>query len=301
MFVDLNYNSSNIRQVKGIVLAGGTGSRLYPLTKSFSKQLLPVFDKPLIHYPIATLMAAQIREILIITTPVDQQLFKRLLGDGSEIGVRIQYAIQEAPKGIPDAFVVGEDFLSGDSAALILGDNIFFGYGLGRQLERHRSVSGAHIFGYSVADPERYGVATLDEHGAVLDLQEKPKNPISNIAVTGLYFYDKQIVEICKSLQPSSRGETEITDVNRVYLEMQMLEMTLLARGTAWLDTGTFESLHDASSFVRVLEERQNTKIACLEEISWRQGWLNDDELHKISEECINPTLAKYLNSLLEK
>ena len=287
--------------MKGIVLAGGTGSRLYPLTKSISKQLLPVFDKPLIHYPLATLMAAQIREILIITTPMDQQLFQRLLGDGSEIGIDIQYAIQESPKGIPEAFILGEKFLSGDSAALILGDNIFFGYGLGRQLERYRKVSGAHIFGYSVADPERYGVATLDQQGMVTTLEEKPNNPKSNIAVTGLYFYDSQVVDICKSLKPSSRGETEITDVNRKYLEMQMLEMTVLPRGTAWLDTGTFESLHDASTFVRVLEERQNTKIACLEEISWRQGWLTDDELLKISEACINPILATYLKSLLQK
>jgi glucose-1-phosphate thymidylyltransferase len=286
--------------MKGIVLAGGTGSRLYPLTKSFSKQLLPVFDKPLIHYPIATLMAAQIREILVITTPLDQQLFQRLLGDGSELGIRIQYEIQMEPRGIPDAFIVGEDFLADDSAALILGDNIFFGYGLGRQLEKHQRVSGAHIFGYSVADPERYGVATLDEQGRVLHLDEKPINPKSNIAVTGLYFYDKQVVEICKSLKPSDRGEIEITDVNRAYLDMQSLQMTLLPRGTAWLDTGTFESLHDASTFVRVLEERQNTKIACLEEIAWRQGWLNDDELHKISRECVNPELAKYLHSLLE-
>ena len=287
--------------MKGIVLAGGTGSRLYPLTKSISKQLLPVFDKPLIHYPLATLMAAQIREILIITTPMEQQLFQRLLGDGSEIGIDIQYAIQESPKGIPEAFILGEKFLSGDSAALILGDNIFFGYGLGRQLERYRKVSGAHIFGYSVADPERYGVATLDQQGMVMTLEEKPNNPRSNIAVTGLYFYDSQVVDICKSLKPSSRGETEITDVNRKYLEMQMLEMTVLPRGTAWLDTGTFESLHDASTFVRVLEERQNTKIACLEEISWRQGWLTDDELLKISEACINPILATYLKSLLQK
>ena len=285
--------------MKGIVLAGGTGSRLYPLTKSISKQLLPVFDKPLIHYPIATLMAAQIREILIITTPMDQQLFQRLLGDGSEIGISIQYAVQESPKGIPEAFVIGENFLSGDSAALILGDNIFFGYGLGRQLEKYRKISGAHIFGYHVADPERYGVATIDEQGIVKTLEEKPKYPQSNIAVTGLYFYDSQVVDICKSLKPSNRGETEITDVNRKYLEMQMLEMTVLPRGTAWLDTGTFESLHDASTFVRVLEERQNTKIACLEEIAWRQGWLTDAEVFKISEECVNPTLAAYLKLLL--
>ena len=287
--------------MKGIVLAGGTGSRLYPLTKSISKQLLPVFDKPLIHYPIATLMAAQIREILIITTPSDQQLFQRLLGDGSEIGVTFQYVAQDSPRGIPEAFIIGEDFLSGDSAALILGDNIFFGYGLGRQLEKYRKVDGAHIFGYSVADPERYGVATFDRKGAVLTLEEKPKAPKSNVAVTGLYFYDSQVVDICKSLKPSSRGELEITDVNRRYLELGMLGLTLLPRGTAWLDTGTFESLHDASTFVRVLEERQNTKIACLEEISWRQGWLTDNELLSISENCINPILANYLKSLLEE
>lgn len=287
--------------MKGIVLAGGTGSRLYPLTKSVSKQLLPVFDKPLIHYPIATLMAAQIREILIITTPSDQQLFQSLLGDGSEIGVNFQYVVQDSPRGIPEAFIIGEDFLSGDSAALILGDNIFFGYGLGRQLEKYRKVEGAHIFGYSVADPERYGVATLDRQGAVLTLDEKPKDPKSSVAVTGLYFYDSQVVEICKSLKPSSRGELEITDVNRRYLELGMLGLTLLPRGTAWLDTGTFESLHDASTFVRVLEERQNTKIACLEEISWRQGWLTDNELLSIAENCVNPILAKYLKSLLEE
>jgi glucose-1-phosphate thymidylyltransferase len=287
--------------MKGIVLAGGTGSRLYPLTKSISKQLLPVFDKPLIHYPIATLMAAQIREILIITTPSDQQLFQRLLGNGSEIGVTFQYLVQDSPKGIPEAFIIGESFLSGDSASLILGDNIFFGYGLGRQLEKYRDVQGAHIFGYSVADPERYGVATLDRNGAVLTLDEKPKNPKSNVAITGLYFYDSQVVDICKSLQPSSRGELEITDVNRKYLELGKLGLTLLPRGTAWLDTGTFESLHDASTFVRVLEERQNTKIACLEEISWRQGWLTDNELLLISENCVNPILARYLQSLVEK
>ena len=245
-------------------------------------------------------MAAQIREILIITTPMDQQLFQRLLGDGSEIGIDIQYAIQESPKGIPEAFILGEKFLSGDSAALILGDNIFFGYGLGRQLERYRKVSGAHIFGYSVADPERYGVATLDQQGMVMTLEEKPNNPKSNIAVTGLYFYDSQVVDICKSLKPSSRGETEITDVNRKYLEMRMLEMTVLPRGTAWLDTGTFESLHDASTFVRVLEERQNTKIACLEEIAWRNKWISDKDLASLAESYGPSEYKNYLLSLLD-
>ena len=285
--------------MRGIVLAGGTGSRLYPLTKSISKQLLPVFDKPLIHYPIATLMAAQIRDILIITTPWDQNLFQRLLGNGDEYGINIEYEVQNSPTGIPDAFLIGERFLSGESAALILGDNIFFGYGLGRQLEKFREISGAHIFGYSVADPERYGVATLNEQGAVTSLEEKPKNPKSNIAITGLYFFDSKIIEICKSLKPSIRGETEITDVNRQYLKMGELNMTLLPRGTAWLDTGTFESLHDASTFVRVLEERQNTKIACLEEIAWRNGWLTDEALLKTARACINLELGQYLQSLL--
>ena len=285
--------------MKGIVLAGGTGSRLYPLTKSISKQLLPVFDKPLIHYPIATLMAAQIRDILIITTPWDKDIFQRLLGDGKELGIDIEYAVQNSPNGIPDAFLIGEKFLDGQSAALILGDNIFFGYGLGRQLERFREISGAQIFGYSVADPQRYGVATLNQQGSLTSIEEKPIAPKSNIAITGLYFYDSRIVEICKSLKPSKRGETEISDVNRHYLELGEINLTLLPRGTAWLDTGTFEALHDASTFVRVLEERQNTKIACLEEIAWRNGWISDSEITDIAKNCINPVLRTYLESLL--
>ncbi len=287
--------------MKGIVLAGGSGSRLYPLTKSFSKQLLPVFDKPLIHYPIATLMAAQVRDLLIVTTPSDQSLFQKLLGDGSDIGVNFHYAIQQNPSGIPEAFIIGESFLAGDTASLILGDNIFFGYGLGRQLAKHANLTGAHIFGYTVADPQRYGVATMDSSGKIASLEEKPGNPKSNIAVTGLYFYDDQIVEICKSLKPSSRGETEITDVNKLYLDLNMLNISILPRGTAWLDTGTFESLHDASTFVRVLEERQNTKIACLEEISWRNGWISDEQLFDIASKCVNPSLGSYLKLILEK
>jgi glucose-1-phosphate thymidylyltransferase len=287
--------------VKGIVLAGGSGSRLYPLTKSFSKQLLPVFDKPLIHYPIATLMAAQVRDLLVITTPSDQSLFQKLLGDGSDIGVNFQYAIQQNPSGIPEAFVIGESFLAGDTASLILGDNIFFGYGLGRQLAKHANLTGAHIFGYTVADPQRYGVAAMDSSGKITSLEEKPANPKSNIAVTGLYFYDHQIVEICKSLKPSSRGETEITDVNKHYLDLNLLNISILPRGTAWLDTGTFESLHDASTFVRVLEERQNTKIACLEEISWRNGWISDEQLFDMASKCVNPSLGSYLKLILEK
>ena len=285
--------------MKGIVLAGGSGSRLYPLTKTFSKQLLPVFDKPLIHYPISTLMAAQIRDLLVITTPGDLLLFQRLLGDGSEIGMNIQYATQQVPRGIPEAFIIGEEFLAGGSASLILGDNIFFGYGLGRQLAKYENVTGAHIFGYSVADPQRYGVAILDSDGKISSLEEKPVDTNSNIAVTGLYFYDNQIVDICKSLKPSSRGETEITDVNKWYLGMGLLNISILPRGTAWLDTGTFESLHDASTFVRVLEERQKTKIACLEEISWRNGWLSDEQLLKIADKCVNPNVASYLRFIL--
>ena len=287
--------------MKGIVLAGGSGSRLYPLTKSFSKQLLPVFDKPLIHYPIATLMAAQVRDLLIVTTPSDQSLFQKLLGDGSDIGVNFQYAIQQNPSGIPEAFVIGESFLAGDTASLILGDNIFFGYGLGRQLAKHANLTGAHIFGYTVADPQRYGVATMDSGGKITSLEEKPGNPESNLAVTGLYFYDDQIVEICKALKPSSRGETEITDVNKHYLDLNLLNISILPRGTAWLDTGTFESLHDASTFVRVLEERQNTKIACLEEISWRNGWISDEQLFDIASKCVSPSLGLYLRLILEK
>jgi glucose-1-phosphate thymidylyltransferase len=285
--------------MKGIVLAGGIGSRLYPLTKSISKQLLPVFDKPLIHYPIATLMAAQIRDILIITTPWDRDLFQRLLGDGKELGINIEYAVQNSPNGIPDAFLIGEEFLDEHSAALILGDNIFFGYGLGRQLEKFQNISGAQIFGYSVADPQRYGVATLNQQGNITSIEEKPIAPKSNIAITGLYFYDSRIVEICKSLKPSKRGETEISDVNRHYLELGEINLTLLPRGTAWLDTGTFEALHDASTFVRVLEERQNTKIACLEEIAWRNGWISDSEIANLATNCINPVLRVYLKSLL--
>jgi len=286
--------------MKGIVLAGGSGSRLYPLTKTFSKQLLPVFDKPLIHYPISTLMAAQIRDLLVITTPTDLPLFQRLLGDGSEIGVNIRYATQQVPKGIPEAFIIGEEFLAGGSASLILGDNIFFGYGLGRQLAMYKDLTGAQIFGYSVADPQRYGVATLDLDGNISSLEEKPVDTKSNIAVTGLYFYDNQIVDICKSLEPSRRGETEITDVNKRYLDMGLLKISILPRGTAWLDTGTFESLHDASTFVRVLEERQNTKIASLEEISWRNGWLSDEQLLNIADKCVNPSLALYLRFILD-
>jgi glucose-1-phosphate thymidylyltransferase len=285
--------------VKGIVLAGGTGSRLQPLTAVFSKQLLPVFDKPLIHYPISTLMAAGIREILIITTPQDQHLFKNLLGDGSEIGVSFEFRSQEKPAGIPQAFLIGEDFVGEDKVALILGDNIFFGSGLGRQLATYMETSGALVFGYSVSDPERYGVAEIDASGNVLSLVEKPTMPRSNIAVTGLYFYDNSVISRTKSLGPSARGELEITDLNQSYLESGELRLNLLPRGTAWLDTGTFGALHDASTFVRVIEERQATKIACLEEIAWRNDWVTSEDLEKLALTSSRKNISKYLISLI--
>lgn len=285
--------------VKGIVLAGGTGSRLQPLTAVFSKQLLPVFDKPLIHYPISTLMAAGIREILIITTPQDQHLFKNLLGDGSEIGVSFEFRSQEKPAGIPQAFLIGEDFVGEDKVALILGDNIFFGSGLGRQLATYMETSGALVFGYSVSDPERYGVAEIDASGNVLSLVEKPTMPRSNIAVTGLYFYDNSVISRTKSLSPSARGELEITDLNQSYLESGELRLNLLPRGTAWLDTGTFGALHDASTFVRVIEERQATKIACLEEIAWRNDWVTSEDLEKLALTSRRKNISTYLISLI--
>ena len=286
--------------MKGIVLAGGTGSRLQPLTAVFSKQLLPVYDKPLIHYPISTLMAAGIREILIITTPQDEHLFKTLLGDGSEIGVSFEFRSQEKPAGIPQAFLIGEDFIGGQKVALILGDNIFFGSGLGRQLATYLKTTGAHVFGYSVRDPERYGVAEIDSSGNVLSLEEKPSTPRSDIAVTGLYFYDNSVISRTKSLRPSARGELEITDLNQSYLDSKELRLNLLPRGTAWLDTGTFDALHDASTFVRVIEDRQATKIACLEEIAWRNNWITNKELENLALSSSRKNISKYLLGLMK-
>lgn len=285
--------------MKGIILAGGTGSRLQPLTAVFSKQLLPVFDKPLIHYPVSTLMAAGIREILVITTPQDEHLFKALLGDGSEIGVNFQFLPQEVPAGIPQAFLIGEKFIGEDKVALILGDNIFFGSGLGRQLASYKQTSGALVFGYSVSDPERYGVAEIDPTGNVLSIEEKPDKPKSNIAVTGLYFYDNSVISRSKSLRPSPRGELEITDLNKNYLRSGELRLNLLPRGTAWLDTGTFGALHDASTFVRVIEERQATKIACIEEIAWRNEWVSDEELEVLAHSNHRKNISTYLLGLL--
>jgi glucose-1-phosphate thymidylyltransferase len=287
--------------MRGIVLAGGTGSRLYPLTVAFSKQLLPVFDKPLIFYPIGTLMAAGINEILIITTPQDQGLFRKLLGSGEELGINLSYAIQNDPKGIPEAFLIANNFIGNEKVALILGDNIFFGTGLGRNLKNFTKVLGARIFGYEVTDPERYGVATLDKKGSLLSLEEKPTNPKTNLAVTGLYFYDNSVVEKAKNLKPSQRGELEITDLNAMYLADRQLSIEVLPRGTAWLDTGTFDGLNDASNFVRVIEERQGTKIACLEEIAWRNGWITNEQLIKLSNSPYRSNIGHYLRNLLSK
>jgi glucose-1-phosphate thymidylyltransferase len=285
--------------MKGIVLAGGTGSRLWPITLGVSKQLLPVYDKPLVHYPISTLMLAGIREILLITTPEDQQSFQRLLGDGKKYGISISFAAQESPDGLAQAFIIGENFIGPDSCALVLGDNIFYGDGLGTQLKFLTNLKGAHIFAYKVKDPERYGVVEFDQSGKVISLEEKPKEPKSNYAVPGLYFYDNSVVEIAKSVKPSSRGELEITSVNQAYLLKGNLKTTVLERGTAWLDTGTFESLNAASAFIQIIEERQGQKVSCLEEVAWRNGWITDTELLARADEYKSSPFSGYLKGLL--
>jgi glucose-1-phosphate thymidylyltransferase len=285
--------------MKGIVLAGGTGSRLWPITLGVSKQLLPIYDKPLVHYPISTLMLAGIREILLITTPEDQQSFKRLLGDGKKYGISISFAAQESPDGLAQAFIIGENFIGSDSCALVLGDNIFYGDGLGTQLKFLTNLEGAHIFAYKVKDPERYGVVEFDQSGKVISLEEKPKKPKSNYVVPGLYFYDNSVVEIAKSVKPSSRGELEITSVNQAYLLKGNLKTTVLERGTAWLDTGTFESLNAASAFIQIIEERQGQKVSCLEEVAWRNGWITDTELLARADEYKSSPFSGYLKGLL--
>jgi glucose-1-phosphate thymidylyltransferase len=285
--------------MKGIILAGGTGSRLWPITRAISKQLMPVYDKPMIYYPLSTLMMAGIREILVITTPEDASQFHRLLGDGAELGVEVSYAVQPEPKGLAQAFTIGAEFIGDDSVALVLGDNIFYGSGLGSQLATLADVDGGHIFAYQVATPSEYGVVEFGADGRVVSIEEKPVNPRSSYAVPGLYFYSQDVVEIARSLKPSARGELEITAVNDAYLQQGRLHVSVLPRGTAWLDTGTFASLVQASEFVRVVEERQGLKIGCPEEIAWRNGWMSDEELRAQATELKKSGYGDYLLSLL--
>lgn len=281
-------------------MAGGTGSRLWPLTHSVSKQLLPIFDKPMVYYPISTLVMAGISEMLIVTTPDDQPQFQRLLGDGSQLGLRLEYAVQERPEGIAQAFVLGADFIGDEPVALILGDNIFHGSGLGARLAQHADMKGGRVFAYPVADPSAYGVVEFDEMDQVLSIEEKPACPKSRYAVPGLYFYDNKVLEIAQHLRPSARGELEITEVNRAYLEAGELYVTVLDRGTTWLDTGTFASMVQASEFVRVIEERQGFKVGCVEEAAWRSGLIGDAQLRLLAEPLLKSGYGQYLLGLLE-
>ncbi|WP_372635732.1 glucose-1-phosphate thymidylyltransferase RfbA [Fodinibius sp.] len=288
--------------MKGIVLAGGSGTRLYPVTKAISKQLAPVYDKPMIYYPLSVLMLAGIREILIITTPKDRQHFKHLLGDGSDWGIRLTYEVQAEPKGLAQAFTIGEDFIDGDNVCLILGDNIFYGQGFQAKLDKTvKDFSGATIFGYWVHDPERFGVVEFDDDYNVLSIEEKPDKPRSKYAVTGLYFYDNRVVDIAKQLEPSGRGELEITDVNKRYLEWGDLNVELLGRGFAWLDTGTHEAMSEASQFIEIVEKRQGLKIACLEEVAWRKGWITDEEVLSMGKELEKSSYGSYVKNIIKR
>jgi glucose-1-phosphate thymidylyltransferase len=284
--------------MKGIILAGGSGTRLYPITKGVSKQLMPVYDKPMIYYPLSVLMLAGIKEILIITTPEDNQQFKKLLGDGNEIGCKLEYAIQEIPNGLAQAFVIGSNFIGSDKVALVLGDNIFYGAGFGKLVNSFNDIIGAAVFAIEVSDPERYGVVEFDNQMKAISIEEKPLHPKSRYAVPGLYFYDNTVVNIAKNIQPSSRGEYEITDINHYYLKQGKLNVGVMGRGTAWLDTGTFESLHDASEFVRVVEKRQGLKIGCIEEIAFRMGFIDRMQLDKLAKSYEKSGYGEYLKSV---
>lgn len=286
--------------MKGIILAGGTGSRLWPLTTGVSKQLLPVYDKPMIYHPLGTLMLAGLREVLVITTPHEQAAFRRLLGDGSALGMRLVFESQPRPEGLAQAFLIGEEFLAGEGAALILGDNIFHGPGLGSQLQVLTDIEGGHVFAYQVGDPTAYGVVEFNATGDVLSIEEKPRQPRSNYAVPGLYFYGPDVTGVARTIRPSDRGELEITAINEHYLREGRLRVDVLQRGTAWLDTGTFGSLHDAGTYIRVLEERQGVKVGCVEEIAWRNGWISDAMLSQHAARLASNGYGEYLNQLLE-
>jgi glucose-1-phosphate thymidylyltransferase len=285
--------------MRGIILAGGSGTRLWPITKGISKQLMPIYDKPMVYYPLSTLMMAGIREILVITTPEYNEQFKSLLGDGSGLGIRLEYAVQPSPDGLAQAFIIGEEFIGNESVALVLGDNIFHGTGLGSSLRKNTDIDGAIIFAYQVSDPSAYGVVEFDDEFRAISIEEKPTHPKSNYAVPGLYFYDNSVIGIAKSIEPSARGELEISTVNERYLEAGRLQVQVLDRGTAWLDTGTFESMMQASEYVRVIEDRQGFKIGCIEEIAWRAGWIGDDGLAALAAPLIKSGYGRYLDHLL--
>ena len=287
--------------MRGIILAGGSGTRLWPITRGISKQLMPIYDKPMIYYPLSTLMMAGISEILIITTPEYNAQFRALLGDGSDLGIQIEYAVQESPDGLAQAFIIGEEFIGDESVALVLGDNIFHGAGLGKSLRAHDSIDGGLIFAYHVSNPTSYGVVEFDDNMVAVSIEEKPTEPKSNYAVPGLYFYDNSVVEIAKTIEPSARGELEISTINERYLEAGKLQVQVLDRGVAWLDTGTFESMMQASEYVRVIEDRQGFKVGCIEEIAWRAKWIDDDQLAAIAASLVKSGYGAYLTSLLEQ